>query len=108
MDMSFDEPVIVTLLDEDGKEYEFECLETFIHEDEKYIVLAAISELEGIEDDEAVVLKVVENEDGTDSYLPIESAEKLQEIFQIYLQMVEDDEEYEDEEDFEDEEDEKE
>lgn len=100
MDMNFEEPIIVTLLDEDGCEYEFECLSTFTHEDEKYIVLAPITEMEDIEADEAVVLHVVENEDGTDTYLPIESPEKLQEVFQIYLQMVEDeydDEEFEDE-----------
>ena len=91
MDMNYEDPIIVTLLDEDGKEYEFECLETFIHEDEKYIVLAPISEMEDIEPDEAVVLHVVENEDGTDTYLPIESPEKLQEGFQVYLQLTEDD-----------------
>lgn len=95
MDMNYADPIIITLLDEEGKEYEFECLETFIHEDEKYIVLAPITKLEDIEEDEAVVLHVVENEDGTDTYLPIESPEKLQEVFQVYLQLVED-EYYED------------
>ena len=90
MDMNYEDPIIITLLDEEGKEYEFECLETFIHEDKKYIVLAPITQLEGIEQDEAVVLHVVENEDGTDTYLPIESPEKLQEVFQVYLQLIED------------------
>lgn len=106
MDMNFADPIIITLLDEEGEEYEFECLETFIHEDEKYIVLAPITKLEDIEEDEAVVLHVVENDDGTDTYLPIESPEKLQEVFQVYLQLIED-EYYEDhkEDDMEDEED---
>lgn len=106
---------IIQLVDEDDKEFNFEHILTFDYEDKQYIVLMPIdddeidseddtdelAELDGAEDadfddyddeeddGEIVILEVVQDEDGNDTYLSIEDDDLLDELYNVYIQTVE-------------------
>ena len=83
---------VVTLIDEDGKEVEFEHLLTLEHNGKTYICLAPVNE-EDEEDDELVILRLETDENGEDAYVTIEDEEELDDVFEKYLEIVEADEE---------------
>lgn len=89
---------VVTLLDEDENEVRFDHLLTFKHLDKTYIAMMAIDEVDGVGDDEVLLMEVVEEGD-EDKYLPITNEVLLQEVFQTFLElfdeMIEEDDETE-------------
>ena len=77
---------VVTLYDEEDKPVRFDHLLTFKHEDKTYIAMMAIDEVDGVSDDEVLLMEVVE--EGTeDKYLPITNEVLLQEVFQTFLEL---------------------
>ena len=89
----------VVLIDEEGKEVEFDHLLTFMHEDSTYIALMPMEDVEGIGEDEVLLLKIVQK-NGEDTYVPIENEALLEEVFEVFSEIFE---EKLDEEDLEDE-----
>lgn len=77
---------VVVLLDENGKELTFDHLMTFKHLDKTYIALMAIDEVEGLGDDEVLLLEVVKIGE-EDQYLPIESKILLEEVFDTFMDL---------------------
>lgn len=83
--MDFEEQNIVKLVDESGREVEFDHLMTFMHEGEKYISLLPMDDVAGVDDDAVVILHVV-TKGGEDVYENIESEVLLEEVFEDFLE----------------------
>lgn len=85
---------IVTLVDEDGKDVDFDHLMTFAHEDKHYVALLPLDPIEGVNDDEVVILEIKEGDD-EDLYIPIENEALLDEVFDTFQQLLDEEEERE-------------
>ena len=92
---------IVTLVDDEGNEVDFDLLMAFDYEKKRYIALLPMEQVEGVGEDEVILLEVVkENEEET--YVPIENPVLLNEVFETFIELFEeqlDEEEAADEED---------
>lgn len=94
MDMMNEEQEnIVTLVDENGTEVVFEHLMTLEHKGGVYICLVPAQEMEDVEEDELVIMRILQDDAGNDSYVTIESEEELQEVYEKYLEIAEEDDE---------------
>lgn len=89
----------VALLDEDGKEIRFEHILTFLYEGCRYVALSPImDEDSAMEEDEAeVIMLQIVSENGEDTYKSIESEVLLNEVFDAFLELMEEIEEEEEE-----------
>ena len=91
---------IVTVVDDDGKEYQFEVLDRIETDDEKrYIALLPVfdSETELLEDSgELIILRVME-EDGESILEPIEDDDEFDEIGGIFEERLSEMFEFDDE-----------
>ena len=75
---------IIILNDENGEEVKFEFLDLIDHEDESYIVLLPLEE-EDEDSGEVVILKVEDTEsEDEESYVSVEDAEVLGQVFEIF------------------------
>lgn len=84
---------IIELLDEDGKSVRFEHLMTVEYEGDPYVLLVPIDEVEDVDDDEVIIMRIETSKDGEDAYVGIEDEELLEKIFERYLEIAEADEE---------------
>ncbi|MBR0447935.1 MAG: DUF1292 domain-containing protein [Clostridia bacterium] len=77
---------IVSLLDEEGNEHQFELLDAIETDDGRYVALLPIySEAEdAIEDDGELIILEVVNHEGEDILIPIEDEERFDEIAEIF------------------------
>ncbi|MGI6174856.1 MAG: DUF1292 domain-containing protein [Christensenellales bacterium] len=88
---------IIELKDEEDVLYRFDHVMTFEHGGEHFIALLPIDEVEGVGDDEVMIMHI-ESKDGEDTYLPVEDDKKLQAAFQTFLEILEEEEDELDEE----------
>ena len=79
----------ITLYDEDGKEIEFEHLDTVSYNDNLYVVLLEVLE-SGEENDEVVIFRIEQNEDDEDTLVVIEDEAELQAVFEEFQNRLED------------------
>ena len=81
---------IVTLVDENGKETEFEIVDSLVTENNEYFALIPTETSDNLSDDDGqlVILKVVE-EDGAECLEPIEDDEEFEEISEIFIDRLE-------------------
>jgi uncharacterized protein YrzB (UPF0473 family) len=78
---------IVTLIDENGEEVEFEHIDTVEMNGNEYVILAAMEEEESDdqeEEEEVIILKVEHNENGEDTFATIEDEEELDAVFEEF------------------------
>lgn len=81
---------IVTLYDDDDQPvdfYEVACVE---YEDEYYVLLEPVEEMEGIEEGEVLIFKLEEQEDGTDMFMPVDDEQLLNAVFDEYIKAAAD------------------
>ena len=91
---------IIELIDENGKPVRFEHLMTVEYEGDPYVLLVPIDDVEDVDEDEVVILRIEKGDDGEDAYVGIEDEELLEKVFERYLEIAEADEDaLEDEED---------
>ena len=83
---------VVELVDEQGVPAKFEHLMTLRHENKDYVVLLPMQPVEGVGEDEVMIMRLV-SEGEEDTYLPIENPVLLEEVFQCFLDAVEEMEE---------------
>ena len=76
----------VTLLDENGNPVRFDHLLTFEYEGAKYIALLPMDDVDGVESDEVVLLRIV-TRDGEDFYESIENEVLLEEVFDAFIEL---------------------
>ncbi|MBR2639617.1 MAG: DUF1292 domain-containing protein [Oscillospiraceae bacterium] len=89
---------IVTLVDENGKETEFEIVDSLVTENNEYFALIPTETADNLADDsgELVILKVVE-EDGQEFLDTIEDDDEYNEIAEIFIDRLEELYEFENE-----------
>ncbi len=83
---------IVELLDENDTPVRFEHLMTLDHMGETYILLVPAEPMEDVGDDEVIILRIDQDQDGEDIYVGIEDETLLKVIFERYLEIAEADE----------------
>ena len=82
-------PDILSLVDEDGNEHEFEVIDSLEEGGERYLALVpAIDEEQLDEDGELVILKVVEDE-GEEFLEAIEDEEEFDKVSAIFVERLE-------------------
>lgn len=90
MEMDVDTGVdILTLVDEDGVEHEFEVADTLENEDKNYIALIPILADEEDDEGELVVLRVITDEETGEEFLePIEDEEEFEAIGDLFMERL--------------------
>ena len=88
---------LITLQDEDGNDIEFEHLMTLEHEGGYYIVLEATTDQEDCKAGEAIILKILKDDQGEDYYATIEDEQEFQRVFDRVMEILEDEDAQEDE-----------
>ena len=83
---------IVELTDEDGETTEFEYLTTIEHKNNSYVILLAPQEEENEDEGEVVILKIQTDENGEDIYVSCESDEIEQEVFELFMEQMDEEE----------------
>ena len=81
-----EEVSILELTDEDGNEVEFEMVDSVDYEGEEYLILLPMEE----EDPEVVILKVVTDGKGNESYVTVDTEETLMAVFEIFKERFKD------------------
>lgn len=87
---------VVELVDEDGQNVKFEFLMMLEHEGANYLLLTPAEEIDGVDEDEVVILRVDEDENGEDVYVSVDDEKLLETLFDKYLKMVESEEDEDD------------
>lgn len=77
---------IITLIDENGAEVRFDLLLAFDYEGKRYAALLPLDQVEGVGEDEVVLLEAFE-QDGEEQYRGIESPILLEEVFNEFLEL---------------------
>ncbi|NLU36225.1 MAG: DUF1292 domain-containing protein [Clostridiales bacterium] len=72
---------IIELIDENNQVVSFEHIMTLDYKDKEYIVLAPIDQESDPDENEIVILRVEQDENGDDYYTGIEDKSELEEIF---------------------------
>ena len=77
---------LITVIDEDGHEHEFEVLDAIETDDGRYVALLPVAQdpEELIDSDGELVILAVEEEDGEETLVPIESDEEFDAIAAIF------------------------
>lgn len=70
---------VMTLVDEDGNEQEFELVDSIAYENEEYVVLLPVEE----GDCEAVIL-AVENDGDMENYVAVDDEDILNGVYEIF------------------------
>lgn len=84
-----DDDEIITLYDENDNPVDFYEIAVVEYEDNFYALLQPAEEVEGIEEDEAIICKIDEQQDDdTDLLTPVNDEELLDKIFNEYLKAV--------------------
>lgn len=88
---------IITLTDENGEETAFEHVLTFLYEGERYVALIPVTEDASFDEDEEaeVVLLKIEHKDGEDVYTSIDNEVMLNEVFEAFIELMDEIEEEE-------------
>ncbi len=86
----------IVLTDEDGNEMEFEHIGTLEHNGETYLAFIP-AELNLEEEAEVVILKT-EEEDGEDILVSVEDEAEAEEVYQLFMEELEDQYDFEGEE----------
>ena len=83
-------PDILTLVDEDGTEHEFEVIDSLVTDNNEYFALIPTETAEnvGSDDGELVILKVVED-NGEEFLEPIEDDDEFNEISEVFMDRLE-------------------
>lgn len=83
---------IITLVDGEGKDVDFYHVATIDYNNEWYVFLQPVEQIEDMEEDEVLIYKLGTDEDGEDTFIPLESEEELNAVFNEYMKEVEADE----------------
>ncbi|MBE5741914.1 MAG: DUF1292 domain-containing protein [Clostridiales bacterium] len=87
----FEEEVdeVIILKSADGEEIEFEDVASINYEDKFYKILAPVTPVEGMQDDEALVFEVVAVDDENDQFNIVLDEDVIEGVFAIYNQLLE-------------------
>ena len=84
-----DENNIIELIDDEtGESISFEHLATIEHDGAQYIVITEVTEEEE-EDCEVIIMKIGQDQDGSDIYTAVDDEDEQQAVFEKFLDLVE-------------------
>jgi len=89
---------LITLVDDDGQEHEFEIIDSVEHEGSEYVALVPVfADEEDAEDSgELVILKVAQEEGGEEVLEAIENDEEFDRIGEVFKERLKDAFDFED------------
>ena len=82
----------ITIIDDDGQEFELEVLDTMDYNGETYTAFLPADMDESDPDYGMVILRVVQDENGEELYESIDDDEKLQDVYEHFMVLLFDDE----------------
>lgn len=85
---------VVVLVDQDGKEMEFEYLDTIEYEGANYAVLVPLEEDDEEEAGSVLIMKIIPDENGDDLLDMVEDEAVLDAVFEIFRENNSDDFEF--------------
>ena len=95
-----EQSTIIELVDESGNNVKFDLVMTFDYEGKRYAALLPVDNVEGVGDDEVVLLEVVKDKNG-ENFVSIDNPILLDEVFnefiELFDEMADEDDEEEDE-----------
>ena len=83
----------ITIVDDDGQEFELEVLDTMDYNGETYTAFLPADMDENDPDYGMIILRVVQDENGDDLYESIDDEEQLQDVYDHFMVLLFDDEE---------------
>jgi len=89
--MSEERENIISLLDDDGNELQFEVLDIIEDDEKRYVVGLPLEEDESNEEGTVLIMRIVPANDEEDILEPIEDDEELNKVFEIFKERMEDD-----------------
>ena len=89
-DMDDDNEDIIELTDDDGNVEKFRYIATVPYENEEYVLLTSPDD--DSDEYEVVILQIAQDENGEDIYVTCEDEDTSQKVFDLFKQMLEDDE----------------
>lgn len=91
-------PDILTLVDEEGNEHEFEVVDTLEEDEQRYLALVPVMTEEELEQDdgELVILRATAGEEDDEYLEPIEDEEEFNRISAAFVERLEEFYEFED------------
>ena len=94
----FDEEMegdVVELESEDGETVKFRHVATIDHKGDWYVLFSPVEEIEGLDEDECVIFKLGTDDKGGDVFLPVEDDALLDEVYDEYVRIMEDEGDWE-------------
>ena len=89
---SMEQENIVELYDEDNNVVRFEHVYTVQYAGDEFVLLAPLEPTEDLAEDELLILKISENEQGEEVYVSVEDDDLVENVFNLYLAEAEADE----------------
>lgn len=82
----------ITIIDDDGQEFELEILDTMDYNNETYTAFLPADMDENDPDYGMIILRVVQDENGDDLYESIDDEAQLQDVYEHFMVLLFDDE----------------
>ena len=87
-----DEEDIVELTTDDGKKYKFYFVGTIEYKGKNYSAFEPAEKIDGIEDDDLIIFELSGDDEETADLLPVEDEALLDEVFEEFCRVLEEDE----------------
>ena len=84
---------IIELYDENDNPVQFEHIMTVQYQGEDYVLLAPVEPTDDMDEDEVLVLRIDNDENGEEIYVSVDDDDLVQKVFEKYLEIVENEEE---------------
>lgn len=84
----FEEEHILILEDESGKQIEFFLIAQLPYKDDWYVFLEPKEHFDTIQEDEVVIFKIGQDDEGSDVFLTVDDQKIVDEVFQEFLKMA--------------------
>ena len=81
-----EQSTIIELVDESGNNVKFDLVMTFDYEGKRYAALLPVDNVEGVGDDEVVLLEVVKDKNG-ENFVSIDNPILLDEVFNEFIEL---------------------
>ena len=81
-----EQSTIIELVDESGNNVKFDLVMTFDYEGKRYAALLPVDNVEGVGDDEVVLLEVVKDKSG-ENFVSIDNPVLLDEVFNEFIEL---------------------
>ena len=81
-----EQSTIIELVDESGNNVKFDLVMTFDYEGKRYAALLPVDSVEGVGDDEVVLLEVVKDKGG-ENFVSIDNPVLLDEVFNEFIEL---------------------